>query len=190
MGCGVDMTCPTDAACPANSPCAGHQPQCALNQTTGWTDPALVAGTTLVREVHVAELRTAINNERTDTVTPRRGAGTSTACTSNTPGAYAFADDPIVVGTTLVRDDHINELADAINTTPFNVSGDVEGPNPAAVADPLVNVGDLVTIGDINTLRTAVNLVEFNCICNSYCSCDVDCPCNNVLVCTCNVDIY
>lgn len=190
MGCGVHMTCPTDAGCPANAECAGNQPSCGGNISV-WTDDPLVPGTTLIRDDHIAELRASINAERTDTVSPRRGAATSTACGSNTPGAYAFSDDPIVVGTTKVRDDHLNELADAVNTTPFNVSGNVEGPNPAAVANPLVTAGvELIRDNHINTLRTAINLVRSNCICDTYCSCNINCPCNNVLVCTCNVDIY
>jgi hypothetical protein len=189
MGCGTDEICPTDANCPTNADCLGHQDDCPGNIAV-WTNDPLVAGTTLIRDVHVSELRTAINDERTDTGSPRRGAATSTACTSNTPGLYTFADDPLVVGTTLVRDDHINELADAINTTPFNVDGNTEGPNPAAVADPLVDDTVKISVGHIETLRDAINVVRSNCICDTYCSCNFNCPCDNVLVCICDTDIY
>ncbi len=187
MGCGVDMTCPTDAACGANAECDGNQVACPGN-TTVWTDDPLVAGTTLIRDDHVLELQASIDAERTDVASPRRGPATNTACSVNAPGLYGFTAG-VGVGS-VVRNLHINEVADAVNTTEFNVSGDVEGPNPAAVADPLVNVGDLISVGNVNTLRTAINVVRSNCICDTFCSCNINCPCNNVLSCTCNVDIY
>lgn len=185
MGCVVHMTCPTDAGCGSNAECAGHKPTCGGNATTTWTNAPTIPVGTLVRDNHVTELQTAINNERTNIKRVSRGATTVTACGSNTPGAYPFTAG-VTVGQ-IVKALHMNEVAAAINTTPFNVNGNTEGPGSPASN---VSVGNLIRVGDVNTLRSLINVVETNCICNNYCSCNINCPCNNVLVCTCNVDVY
>jgi hypothetical protein len=188
MGCGSDMVCSLDTGCDTNSECAGFHAPCPENQTLGWIDTPLIAGT-LIKYSHIEELQTAINDERTN-VARRDSGGPPWACSSDTPGAYSFtggATGPAVGQ--LVRNFHVNEIADAINTTPFNVDGNTEGPG-TPVPNPLVNVGDVISIGDINTLRAAINVVESNCICDLYCSCDVNCGCFNQYSCACNLDIY
>lgn len=187
MGCNQHMVCAANL-CPSNAECMGHQDECDSNQTTNWTDGPILPGGTRIRAVHWTELQTAINNERTDITPPlgRRGAAsTSTACTSNTPGMYAFT--PGVSAGSHIKALHQQEIANAINTTPFNVSGDIEGPGAPASN---VNPGDQIVQSDVNTLRNLINIVEKNCICDNYCSCNYDCPCNVDNVCVCNVDIY
>jgi len=184
MGCGTDLVCSTHIDCAANSECAGYQGTCGGNQTSPWSE-TIVAGTTLIKASHISELETAINDERTHVT--RRCAGTLTACGSNCPGAYSFTGsrgvgDPVDA-------DHINNIASAINSTPYNVSGASEGPD-SAVANPLVAVGDIIEKIDIDTLRSAINTVESNCICDSYCSCDANCGCFAQWVCACDADVY
>jgi len=142
----------------------------------------------LIKDSHVTELQTAINNERTHV--SRRGSGTSTACISNTPGAYSFTAG--VTTGSLVRDDHINEVGAAINGTPYNVSGasGQEGPGMPITPMPFVNVGDLIGKTQIDDLRSAINTAQSNCICDNYCSCDVNCGCFNDWVTPCPADIY
>ena len=183
MGCGSDMVCGTHIACGSNSECLGFQGTCGGN-TSSWSE-AIVSGTTLIKASHIAELESAINAERTDAT--RRCAGTSTACGSNCPGAYAFSGSRGVGD--VVDADHVNNVASAINTTPYNVSGASEGPD-SAVGSPLVAVGALISKTEIDTLRAAINVVESNCICDSYCSCDVNCGCFNQFICACNLDVY
>ena len=181
MGCGVDQVCTLDTGCGANADCLGNQ---GPGTPTGWAE-VIVAQTTLIKDSHVTELQTAINNERTHGT--RRGAGTSTACTSNTPGSFSFTAG--VATGQLVRDDHINEVGSAINGTPYNVDGNTEGPG-TPISLPFVNDGELIGKTHIDDLRAAINLAQSNCICDSFCSCDVNCGCFNQLVCVCNVDIY
>ncbi len=183
MGCGTDMVCGTHIECGSNSECSGFQASCGGNQTS-WVE-TIVSGTTIVQASHISELESAINAERTHGT--RRCLGTSTACGSNCPGAYTFTGSRGVGD--IVDADHINNIADSINTTPYNVNGNSEGPD-SAVANPLVNVGDIISKSDIDTLRSAINVVESNCICDSYCSCDVNCGCFNQYVCACNTNIY
>ncbi|MBI4061524.1 MAG: hypothetical protein HY403_08850, partial [Elusimicrobia bacterium] len=61
-----------------------------------WTDDPLTAGSTLIRKVHIDELRTAISNKRAD-------FGFS---------APSWTDSTITAGTTLIRKIHVDELRD------------------------------------------------------------------------------
>jgi hypothetical protein len=150
--------------------CTGNQPTCAGN-TTSWAE-ALVVAVTDVKASHLAELETAINDERTHVT--RRGAGTLTACAANAPGSYSF------VGSRSLGDDiaaiHFTNVAKAINGTPYNVDGNTEAAG-AIVADPYVNVNtEDITKVQIDDLRDAINDVEGYCICDSY----------TILVCGCH----
>ena len=166
MGCTGE--CPSN--CGSNYVCTGNQPACPGN-TTSWAETLTVAVTD-VKASHLAELESAINAERTHV--SRRGAGTSTACGSNTPGAYSFS------GARSVGDDiaaaHFTNVAKAINSTPFNVNGNTEAPG-TIVSDPYVNVNtEDIEKAHVDGLRSAINAVEGYCICDSY----------TVLVCGCH----
>lgn len=171
MGCVGE--CP--ANCGSNFVCVGNQPACPANLTS-WAE-TIVSGTTLIKASHLSELESAINAERTHPT--RRGAGTSTACGSNSPGAYAFS------GARGVGDEvqaaHWTNVAKAINGTPFNVNGNTETPG-TIVSDPYVSGGlvQSVSKSDVDGLRAAINNVEGYCICDAYtvlvCGCNGECP--------------
>jgi hypothetical protein len=169
MGCTGE--CPSN--CGANYVCVGNQPACPANgkNGSGWTE-TLVAGTTLIKASHLAELESAINAERTHAT--RRGAGTSTACGSNTPGSYSFSGSRSVGD--VINATHFTNVAKAINGTPFNVNGNTESPG-SIVSDPYVNSGDVITKAQIDALRSAINDVEGYCICDSYTT--LVCGCHN-----------
>jgi hypothetical protein len=183
MGCGTDEVC-GDATCGANSECDGFHATCGGNATTVWTDAPTIPVGTLIKDEHITELQTAINDERTNVDrTSRDSGGPPWACSSNTPGLYPFTAG--VVSGAVVEALHLNEVADAINTTPFNVDGNTEGPGSPASN---VSVGAIIDADDVNDLRSFINTAETNCICVSYCSCDIDCDCDGDLTCVCDVD--
>lgn len=169
MGCTGE--CPTDCN---NAVCVGHVATCPGNGfNAGWSE-ALTVGVTLVKASHLSELETAINDERTNVNRTSRCAGTLNACASNCPGAYTFSDSRGVGD--IIDALHFTNVAKAINSTPYNVDGNVEGPSVAA-ADPYVNAGNIITAAQVLSLRTLINTVESNCICDSY----------TEIVCTCHV---
>jgi len=170
MGCVGE--CPSN--CGANFVCTGNQPACPGNLTS-WAE-TLVVAVTDVKASHLAELESAINAERTHV--SRRGAGTLTACSANSPGAYSFS------GSRSVGDEiaavHFTNVAKAINSTPFNVDGDTEAAG-TIVPDPYVNVNtEDITKAQVDALRSAINDIEGYCICDSYtvldCGCHNQCP--------------
>lgn len=170
MGCTGE--CPSN--CGANFVCTGNQPACPANgkNGSGWSE-ALVVAVTDVKASHLAELESAINTERTHVT--RRGAGTLTACSANSPGSYAFS------GSRSLGDDiagiHFTNVAKAINGTPFNVDGDTEAAG-TIVADPFVTPGvDDIEKAHVDALRAAINAVEGYCICDSYTV--LECGCHN-----------
>ncbi|MEK7452619.1 MAG: hypothetical protein AAB614_00090 [Patescibacteria group bacterium] len=105
-----------------------------------WTDPALTAGLTKIRKVHIDELRSNINIMRLDAglitflwTDPIIASGATkirathiqelrtaildvyTACGSIAP---VFSDATLVAGTTKIRKVHIDELRSAVNLVP------------------------------------------------------------------------
>ena len=68
-----------------------------------FTDSVLTPGVTLIRAVHITELRTRINAVR------GRYALTT----------YVFADSPLVAGTTIIRAEHILDLRTALSQAYF-----------------------------------------------------------------------
>jgi hypothetical protein len=139
---------------------------------TSWTDegsgPAarVLGGTTLIRKIHIDELRTAINAEIS-----RRGGL-----------ARTWTNPTIVANSTAVRDDHVAELRAALSyAKSIDCSTDTL-PVPGSWTDnPLVP--DVTAIRDdhINELRVYVNQIEAVCLCN----CDGHCGCNG-LCCNCD----
>ena len=170
MGCTGECT----GNCAANFVCTGHQAVCPGN-LTGWIP--ITAGVTTVDAVHLANLESAINSERTDTF--RRCAGTSPACVSNCPGSYPFAGARGVGN--VIAASHWNAVASAINSTPYNVNGNTEA---AGVIIGNVSAGAVILKANIDALRTAVNNVEGYCICDAFtqlvCGCNVNCVLDGV----------
>lgn len=67
--------------------------------TIAFTDPALVAGQTTVKAVHISQLREAVASIRVLAELP----------------TTTWADDPLVIGSSLIRTVHIAELRTALN---------------------------------------------------------------------------
>jgi hypothetical protein len=79
-----------------------------LATTVLFTDPTLVAGTTVVKAVHVTELRTAVN-------AVRQLAGLGLA----PPG---YTDATITPGVTIVKAAHVTELRTALDAARSTLS--------------------------------------------------------------------
>ena len=77
----------------------GQQGACPTN-TTSWTDPVIQENATNVRTVHINELRSSANQERS-----RRGFS-----------QVSFTDDPLQPNSVNIRKVHIDELRQAIYT--------------------------------------------------------------------------
>ena len=160
------MTCPLDKG-PFNSECDGHQPVCPGNQSS-WVE-TIVQHVTTIKASHVAELETAINNERTH---PTR-RGLSSVCPGNCSDTYVFSGARSI--SDIVRAEHMDNIHLANNTTSF-----------ADLSTLSVFIGKLIEKDDVDELRRAINGTEYNCICDLQCSCDFDCGCNG----ECPTDYY
>ncbi len=170
MGCTGE--CPADNACPTNQDCSGYQPQCGGNQSS-WSE-TIVAGTTLIKALHITELQAALTAERTHAT--RRGA--SAACGTNCSDAPSYTRAP-VPGDTVLADDY-NDIAAENNATEYNTncpsdSGAAETPQ---VISGTVSIGGPITKAGIDALRADINQIENACICNAFCNCDINCGCN------------
>src|SRR5262249_40127458 len=111
-----------------------------------WTDNPLTPGTTLIRKVHIDELRTAINGKRSD-------FGMS---------AYSFTHPTIPAGSTLVRAVHITDLRTAVtqlDNTYNPVCPAVVPAAPAWTDATLTAGGTLVRAVHITELRSAVDAI-------------------------------
>lgn len=167
MGCTGE--CPSDCN---NNVCVGHVAACPANgKNAGWN--TVIAAGTVITAAHLAELELAINNERTNVNRTSRCVGTLNACGSNCPGAYTFTDSRGVGD--VIDADHFTNVGKAINSTPYNLNGATEGPS-GVVSDPFVNAGNIIDHQDVLDLRTAINTVEANCICDAYT--EVVCACH------------
>ncbi|MBI4397397.1 MAG: hypothetical protein HY548_09895, partial [Elusimicrobia bacterium] len=110
-----------------------------------WRDPTISTGTTLIKVVHITELRDAIDAKRAD-------FGLS-------PGTWL--DVPIVTGTTLIKATHITQMRDAINELRGNFKDDcsavVQG-GTVTFVDPTLTPGStLIKVVHITQLRAAVD---------------------------------
>lgn len=104
--------------------------------TFSFTDPALSAGVTLIKAVHITELRTAVN-------LVRAAAGI---------GAGAFGET-ITAGVTPARASHIDELRQFLDFARINAN---VGKSAAVYSRPTLTPGStVITIADITELRAA-----------------------------------
>ncbi|MEO6486308.1 MAG: IPT/TIG domain-containing protein, partial [Thermoanaerobaculia bacterium] len=104
-----------------------------LATTVIFTDPTLVAGTTVIKRVHVTELRTAVNAVRQLAVL----------------GAPSYTDATITAGVTIIKAAHVTELRTALNAARSTLS------LPAiSYSRPTLTTGvTLISAADIRELR-------------------------------------
>jgi hypothetical protein len=146
---------------------------------TSWTD-TITADVTKQREVHVTELRTALDKEVTD-----RGLASPT-----------WEDNPLVVNITKIRAVHINNLrsySEDAYEAPCNTDS---ATNPAWTdkeATPVMgNRVEATTTKvrkiHIDELRSYINVLEAQCLCDCHsycCNCHGHCGCNCNSHCSC-----
>jgi len=127
--CGSVVISP--ASCAAGGSCGGG---------AVFTDTPLTVGVTVVKQVHIAELRTRIDAQRA-----RFGLG-----------GYPWTNQPLTVGT-LIKSQHVLELRTALNQA-YAAHG-VSPPAPS-YTDPGLPGGTLVKAVHITELRNAVIALE------------------------------
>jgi len=103
---------------------------------TGFTDNPLVAGTTVMKAVHITELRTTINAARTRNGLP----------------AAAWTDPTLTAGLTPIKAIHITELRAALNAVYAK-----RGRALPAYTDPTLAAGTTSKAAHIQELRNAVS---------------------------------
>jgi Beta-propeller repeat len=113
-----------------------YKQQCSGPFSFSFTDPTLTSGTTLIRAVHVNELRSDVNQLRSD-------AGLA---------AYSFTDPTLTPGTTLIRAVHINDLRTALAAVYTACSSTA----PTYTDATLTPGSSLIRAIDISQLRTNV----------------------------------
>ena len=113
---------------------------CAAKFTTSFSDATLTSGGTLIKVVHVAELRTRINVVRV-------------ACGL---GAYTFTDTTLSAGSTTVKAVHFTELRTALGQA-YTQCGQTP---PTYTNTTLISGSTVVTTTDVNELRAAVVELE------------------------------
>ncbi len=176
MPCGCNGICGGNY-CPGNAPCYGNEAVCSnsFNFTANPVNP--VSAGVDVEAQHLADLETAINNERIDA--SRRYNANPTclpdsavaACAVNDWAAYNFAANSGVRATgDLIKALHINNVVSA-NDQVESDSG--FGVNSAVS----VSVGGTIQASELTQLQTDINGTRNACICNSHVSCNPHC-CN------------
>jgi len=112
----------------------------AIRITLSFTDDSLVARGTVIKAVHIEELRAAINRVRV-----ARGLS-----------SFAWTDSTLTPGTTVVRLVHLTQLRTALNQV-----YQVVGWTPPSYTDPIVGQGGIIIEAThVNELRSAVRALE------------------------------
>jgi len=173
MPCTCNAICDND--CGSNQLRTGRVGDCETNDfsfTGVFTDTVILAA-------HLAQLESAINNERTNgsrrfnssdpaycfTHTPG-----DVACTNNDWSAYSFSGSRSIGD--VVRAAHYDNVI-AANNEVVNDSGygGLISFNPA--------VGGVIIAANIDDIQTKINQTRTVCICDSHCNCNPsDCGCN------------
>ena len=104
-----------------------------------FTDDVLTAGDSLIKAVHIQELRTRI-----DALRARFGLM-----------AYSYADPTLTSGATTIRSQHITDLRAALSEA-YGLAGRAQ----PAYTDPILSSGTSVKQAHIAELRTAVEAIE------------------------------
>lgn len=159
--------CPCNGYCICNTNCTGGYYAVGTRGTILFTDPVL-STSSLIRSVHIDELRYAIDTERAYRL----------AKYGTTPWTYTSVY-PLPPSVSNVRGVYWTELRNALNGIP----------GYTAIEDTY-SVTDLVSKTKLETLRAKVKAMRSDCVCNSdcngfstcscheYCSCNSDCGCN------------
>jgi hypothetical protein len=105
-----------------------------------WTDDPVTTATT-IKAVHVNELRRAVDGRRTEAGLP----------------AYAWTDDPVIRGITIIRAIHFLELRAAIQQV-WTAAGLGRLPSWTAGSPPAA--GRVVHASDLNDLRAQIGQVS------------------------------
>ena len=113
---------------------------CTAKFTTSFTDATLTSGGTLIKAVHVSELRSRINTVRA-------------ACGL---GPYSFTDTTLAAGTTSVKAVHLTELRTALDAA----YQECEQTEPTYTDLTITGGTTMVTTTHINELRDAVIALE------------------------------
>ncbi|MDE2180270.1 MAG: FG-GAP repeat protein, partial [candidate division NC10 bacterium] len=130
--------------------CSGTATTCSLTLTANqsvtatfsrvFTDPTLTAGSTLIKAIHVTELRSAINTLRA----------------VNGLAAFAWTDATLTVGTTPAKKVHLDELRTALGQA-YQAAGQAA---PSYTDPTLVAGSTRIKASHISDLRAAVRVLE------------------------------
>jgi len=133
--------------------CAGpYAVACPSNATNFGS--TLITGDTILAE-HINALRISVDNERTS----RRGLS------ADFP-TYVDSDD-------LVEAQHADDLKDSINEMVAQTGDSVTGDITTTYV-----VGDSILASHVNELRTKINELRQDCVCNTDCGANLVCVCH------------
>jgi len=153
------------------SSCEDHSNTCLSNvqgiypeSPTVWTTQPLTTSTKFIT-THHNELRNAIDDELI-----RR--------------SQSWPTDPGTVATTnIIESNHVRQLRNGVNAAKAWTW-------PSYLDDPDTEVGDLIQVDQYNAIRSQVNTMETECVCDcNYactCQCNYNCTCDCNYACTCN----
>jgi hypothetical protein len=110
-----------------------------LHLTAPFTDEPLSSNVSVIRAVHITELRTRINAVRA-----ARGLA-----------GYEFQDPTLVSGMTMIRAQHIQDLRAALHQAYV-----AAGVTPPTYSDPSLTTGTVAMAVHIAELRSAVTTLE------------------------------
>lgn len=130
--------------------CSGTATTCMVTMTANqsvtatfsqvFTDPTLTAQSTLIKAVHVTELRSAINTLRA----------------VNSLSAFSWTDPTLTAGTTPAKKVHMDELRQALNE-----AYQAAGQSAPGYTDPtIVAQQTMIKASHVSELRTAVRALE------------------------------
>ncbi len=130
--------------------CSGTAATCTVTMTANqsvtatfsqvFTDPTLTAGSTVIRAVHLTELRSAINTLRA----------------VNGRAAFGWTDPTLTAGSTPAKKVHLDELRTAL-TQAYQAAGQ----SPPSYTDPtIVAQQTMIKASHISELRTAIRALE------------------------------
>ncbi len=106
-----------------------------------FTDDSLVAGVTVIKRVHLTELRAAANGLRAQ----------------GGLGSFSFTDPNLTVGLTIVKRVHITDLRTAL----IQAASALAEPAPSFPTDPTIVAGlTVIRAAHIQELRNAVRALD------------------------------
>lgn len=171
MACGCDGICPNN--CNVNSDLADDL----FNQCGGNTYSFTTINVgDIIRASHLAELETAINNERTDATRRFNDSApspcavfTGVFCSNNDWSAYPFSGSRSIGD--IIDADHFTNVKNANN----EVVSDSGYGDSVSIS---FSVGDIIEAADINDLQNKINGTRTACIADGQCNCDQNCGCD------------